>query len=69
VWDYTFCVIKDPVTFQAGEIVKGHISKVPTPVLRLATQIVPTYVWIGTKSAAGPRGTELNPRPGHLRTP
>ncbi len=69
VWDYTFCVIKDPVTFQAGEIVKGPISKVPTPVLRLATQIVPTYVWIGTKSAAGPRGAELTPRPGHLRTP
>ncbi len=69
VWDYTFCVIKDPVTFQAGEIVRGPVSRVPTGVLRLATQIIPTYIWIGTKSGTGPRGRRLKPAPDHLRSP
>ncbi len=56
VWDYTFAVLADPVAFHATDMVKGPLTKVPAPILRAARPVVPTYIWVGSKSSRGPLG-------------
>ncbi|HVE98516.1 MAG TPA: class I SAM-dependent methyltransferase [Mycobacteriales bacterium] len=56
VWDYTFPVLADPVTFHATDMVRGPLTKVPPAVLRAARPIVPTYIWVGSKSPRRPAG-------------
>ena len=68
VWDYSLSVIKDPGAFAAGDMVPGPVAKVPTPVLRAAVPLLPTYIWAASKSGRGPRGRALNPPPHHQRS-
>lgn len=64
VWDYTFSVLAEPERFAASDMVRGPVRLVPLPVWRLLTQLIPTYIWIGSR-AGGPRGPQLRsaPRP------
>ena len=59
VWDYTYSVLADPVTFAAGDVVPGWASKVPQAALKAARPLVPTYIWIGTPRPAEPQGPAL----------
>jgi ubiquinone/menaquinone biosynthesis C-methylase UbiE len=63
VWDYTFSVIREPDQFASGEVVPGPLSSMPTAALKPLTPLVPTYIWIATKSDHGPRGRSLRTPP------
>jgi len=69
VWDYTLSVIKDPGAFAAADLVPGPVAKVPTAALRAMIPVMPTYLWVASKSATGPRGRRLAPPPEHHRSP
>jgi ubiquinone/menaquinone biosynthesis C-methylase UbiE len=69
VWDYSLSVIKDAPAFGAGDLVRGPVAKVPTAALRAAIQVLPTYLWVASKSGTGPRGRALTPPPKHQRSP
>ncbi len=68
VWDYSVSVIKDPGAFAAGDLVPGPVARVPTAVWRAATPVLPTYIWVASKSGRGPRGRPLSPPPKHQRS-
>lgn len=63
VWDYTYPVITQPGSFAAEDMVGGRaaqvVGKVPLPALKALRPVVPTYVWVASKDAAGPRGPVL----------
>ncbi len=63
VWDYTYAVLADPVTFSAGDVVPGWMSKIPQAALRAARPLVPTYIWVGTLTPTRPRGKALDVPP------
>ena len=54
VWDYTLPIVRNPDVFGSGDQVRGRVSRLPVPVLRALTPIVPTYIWIGTKGHRPP---------------
>lgn len=70
VWDYTFPVLATPEAFAGGELfagaagraAKATLEKTPRPALRALLPIVPTYIWVATKSARRPAGVAL-PQP------
>jgi ubiquinone/menaquinone biosynthesis C-methylase UbiE len=68
VWDYSLSVIKEPGAFAASDLVPGPVAKVPIPVLRAAVPLLPTYIWVASKSGRGPQGRTLNPQPHHQRS-
>jgi len=65
VWDYTYTVIADPVGFAAEDVVPRAVARLPLPLVRLASPLLPTYIWVASKSSRGPRGrpTTVPPRP------
>lgn len=63
LWDYTFSVIGDPQAFHASDTVPGFVSKVPAPLLKLARPIIPTFVWVGSKTPRAPLGPPVSPAP------
>jgi ubiquinone/menaquinone biosynthesis C-methylase UbiE len=66
VWDYTIPVVVRPDLFNSGDQIKGLMSKVPPALVRAARPIVPTFVWIVTKSAQGPAAKDAGPGLEHL---
>jgi ubiquinone/menaquinone biosynthesis C-methylase UbiE len=56
IYDYTVPVVRQPEVFGSGDQVKGPVAKLPPAVLRTLAPIVPTYIWVGTKSPRPPRG-------------
>lgn len=56
LWDYTYAVLTDPVTFAAGDVVPGWVSKVPASVLKATRPLVPTYLWVATVRPVTPKG-------------
>jgi ubiquinone/menaquinone biosynthesis C-methylase UbiE len=68
VWDYSLPVIKDPGAFAASDLVPGPAARIPTAALRAATQLLPTYIWVASKSGRGPQGRPLDPPPLHQRS-
>lgn len=66
-YDYTFSILAHPDVFAAEDVVSGPILRLAT---RLATRLghrsrdlarwlIPTYIWVASKSPAPPRGREL----------
>lgn len=55
VWDYTIPVVLRPDMFGSADQIRGLLGKVSPPVARLAMPIIPTFIWLATKSAVGPR--------------
>jgi 2-polyprenyl-3-methyl-5-hydroxy-6-metoxy-1,4-benzoquinol methylase len=58
VWDYTFAVLTDPVTFAAGDVVPSWATRLPHGALRALRPIVPTYIWVATPKPSQPLGTQ-----------
>ncbi len=66
VWEYTLPVILDPARFHSDDVVPGLVSRVPSGMLRAALPMVPTYIWIATKSDVAPKGAALRGGPNRL---
>jgi len=63
IHDYSFSIIADPARFgatdQVGGAVPGLIRKVPKPLFAAARTLLPTVIWIGSKSPQPPSGPKL----------
>ncbi len=65
VLDYTLPVLAQPAAFAGDDVVPGAVAKLPPAVLSALLPVVPTYVWVASRSpvhAAGPR-LAVPPRP------
>jgi SAM-dependent methyltransferase len=71
VWDYTLTVIAHPECFAAGDMVRGWRARVPHWVLRLkpARSVIPTYLWVASRTPRAPAGPRLDVAPSPVRTP
>jgi glycosyltransferase involved in cell wall biosynthesis/ubiquinone/menaquinone biosynthesis C-methylase UbiE len=56
VWDYTIPVILRPELFSSGDQIRGVMSKLTPALVNAALPIVPTFVWVATKTNARPAG-------------
>jgi SAM-dependent methyltransferase len=65
VWDYSLPVVSDPDRFAADDLVPGRLRKLPLRGWQALLPVLPTYIWVGSPSARGPRGEALPvaPRP------
>ncbi|RJL30493.1 class I SAM-dependent methyltransferase [Bailinhaonella thermotolerans] len=68
VWDYSLPVLVEPERFAGGDVVPGAVSKLPPAVLRGLLPIVPTYLWVATKTPRRPAGPALRHAPQYVRT-
>ncbi|MBX6385393.1 MAG: class I SAM-dependent methyltransferase [Microbispora sp.] len=76
VWDYTFPVLASPERFAGGELfpglagraAKATLERTPRPALRALLPIVPTYLWVATKTPRRPLGAPLPQPPEPVRT-
>ncbi|MBP2706057.1 class I SAM-dependent methyltransferase [Microbispora sp. RL4-1S] len=77
VWDYTFPVLASPERFAGGELfpgavgraAKGALERSPRPALRALLPVVPTYLWVATKTPRRPLGAALPQPPEPVPTP
>ncbi|MFC0862739.1 methyltransferase domain-containing protein [Sphaerimonospora cavernae] len=77
VWDYTFPVLASPERFAGGELFPGPagravretLSRTPRAVLHALLPVVPTYLWVATKTPRRPLGGALPQPPEPVRTP
>jgi len=58
VWDYTFSVIAEPERFHDDEL-PGPVAKLPTQAVRALRPIIPTFLWVATKTPSRPAGPSL----------
>ena len=64
IWDYTVPVVLEPQRFHSDDAVPAVLRWTPGALVRLAMPMVPTYVWVGTKSPSSyPRGPRLRSGP------
>lgn len=63
VWDYTFSVMAEPDRFHADDMMPGPVGSFPMPALKALRPILPTYLWVATKSPDTPRGPALTEPP------
>jgi SAM-dependent methyltransferase len=54
VYDYTIPIIRRPDLFGSDDVVAGAITRLPAGVISALLPIVPTYIWVATKTAAAP---------------
>ncbi|GAA2084940.1 class I SAM-dependent methyltransferase [Actinomadura alba] len=77
VWDYSFPVLASPERFAGGELfagaagraAQGTLARTPRVALRALLPVVPTYLWIATKTPRRPLGPRLARPPEPVRTP
>src|SRR5690606_8743800 len=77
VWDYTFPVLASPERFAGGELFPGPVgravretlARTPRAALRALLPVVPTYLWVATKTPRRPLGGALPQPPEPVRTP
>lgn len=62
VWDYTLPVLRNPQRFASADLVPARVAGMPPPVLRGLLPVVPTYVWVATKTFQRPGSPS---EPGH----
>lgn len=67
VWDYTLPVLRHPDVFAAGDVVRAPVAALPVAALRAAMPLIPTYLWVATKSARAPLGPSLATGPARRR--
>jgi ubiquinone/menaquinone biosynthesis C-methylase UbiE len=63
VLDYTLPVLAEPAAFASGDVVPGAVSRLPHAVLARALPVVPTYVWVASRSRREPAGPPLSVPP------
>lgn len=56
VWDYTYTVLCEPERFGADDMVPAKLASAPPAFWKALSPIIPTYLWLGTKSGPGPAG-------------
>jgi SAM-dependent methyltransferase len=56
VWDYTYTVLCQPADFAADDMVPARLSGAPPLLWRALTPVIPTFIWLGTRSGADPAG-------------
>lgn len=66
VWDYTIPVVLDPSHFHSGDVVPRALTRVPESVVKAVIPLTPTFIWIVTKSDAGPKGPPVRGGPNRL---
>jgi SAM-dependent methyltransferase len=66
VWDYTYSLIREPERFASEDMVPAAISSIPSAVVKLVP-ILPTFIWIATKSDLAPAGPTLRTPPSRVR--
>lgn len=54
VWDYTIPVVVRPDVFGSEDQVHGLVARVPPLAVRAAMPIIPTFIWVATKSGNRP---------------
>ena len=59
VWDYTFSVMAEPDRFRSHGDMPGPVAKLPMRALKTLRPILPTFLWVATKSVSGPKGPQL----------
>lgn len=73
VTDYSFSIIAHPERFVAGDMVGGRVSSVvqrlPVPARAAARQLLPTVIWLATKTDIRPAGPKLAVSPEVIVTP
>ncbi|MDI9579953.1 class I SAM-dependent methyltransferase [Thermobispora bispora] len=77
VWDYTLPVLATPERFAGEELFTGPVGRAakatlertPRPVLRALLPLVPTYLWVATKTPRRPLGSPLPQPPEPVPTP
>jgi ubiquinone/menaquinone biosynthesis C-methylase UbiE len=75
VWDYTFPVLATPTRFAGSELFPGIagrlaqtvLARAPRAALRLLLPLVPTYLWVATKTPRRPAGDPLPQPPERVR--
>ena len=76
VWDYTLPVLAAPERFAGQELLPGAMAgvakvvleKTPRPALTALIPVIPTYLWVATKSPRRPLGAPLALPPAQVRT-
>jgi ubiquinone/menaquinone biosynthesis C-methylase UbiE len=76
VWDYTFPVLASPERFAGSELFPGAVGraakstleKAPRSALRALLPVVPTYLWVATKTPRRPLGGPLPQPPEQVLT-
>jgi SAM-dependent methyltransferase len=59
VWDYTFSVIAEPDRFHGQDDLPGPVAKLPEQAVRTLRPIIPTFLWVATKTPRPPAGPAL----------
>lgn len=59
VWDYTFTVLTQADRFHAEDLVPKRLRGMPLAGWKALTPLLPTYIWVGSPSSAGPQGDTL----------
>jgi SAM-dependent methyltransferase len=67
VWDYSFSIIREPSHFASDDMVSRPLSSVPTAMLKPLLPILPTYIWIASKSPRNPAGPRLRTPPERVK--
>lgn len=66
LWDYTLPVVLDPSHFHSGDVVPAGLSRAPEAVVRVALPVIPTFIWVATKSELRPTGPAVRGGPVRL---
>lgn len=69
VLDYTLPVLAQPAAFAGDDVVPGAVTKLPQGALAALLPVVPTYVWVASRSPLRPRGPRLDVPPRSVSTP
>lgn len=77
IWDYSLPVLATPDRFAGGELFGGPagraaqatLARTPGAALRGLLPVVPTYLWVATKTPRAPLGDDLPQPPRPVRTP
>jgi len=67
VWDYTYTVLCQPEEFAADDMVPARLSGAPPLLWKAASPLIPTFIWLGTKSGTPPAGPPTRYPPTRLR--
>lgn len=68
IWDYTNTVLCESQRFAADDMVPARLSNTRPLLWQLLTPVMPTYLWVGTKSSAAPAGAPTRCAPRQVRT-
>lgn len=66
VWDYSFSVMAEPDRFHSDGDLPGPVAKLPVPAMKTLRPILPTFLWVATKSGNTPKGPRLVEPPRYL---